>query len=177
MMVNWDAYQPYDPGVDGLLENLPRRDAKRAFDKLMNARQERFNALERLLVNNGALDILDTSDTSIQIVDDWFINNVTGDARTSRLDNTWYSVVNDIALYLGDIAIERNPSIGWVMFTHGKKDMAYQRHVLMGFNVPNRLYNVDIDYAVATYGQRRVSGHVDPPGYFLEVLQSIGADA
>ena len=58
-----------------------------------------------------------------------------------------------LALFIGDVMIERCPNLKWVMFDKGTKNVAYQRHVLMGFTkVANPKYNVDPDLNLATYG-------------------------
>lgn len=69
-----------------------------------------------------------------------------------------YSIVNDAALFLGDVMIERCPGLRWEFFTGGKKDAAYQHHVIMGFTrLPNPKFNVDIDRNVATYAHRIIA--------------------
>jgi hypothetical protein len=37
----------------------------------------------------------------------------------------WYSVVHDVALFLGDLMIARCPELRWEFFTGGKKNVAY----------------------------------------------------
>ena len=75
-------------------------------------------------------------------------------------------MVNDVALFLGDVLIERCPGLHWEFFTWGKKNAAYQRHVIMGFSrVPNPKYNIDIDAAVAAYGHRIVASRGSVPRY------------
>ncbi|MCA1696163.1 MAG: hypothetical protein LC749_16370 [Actinobacteria bacterium] len=41
----------------------------------------------------------------------------------------WYSVVNDIGLYLGDMMISRSSRLQWVFFDKLKDDAAYQLKV------------------------------------------------
>jgi hypothetical protein len=101
----------------------------------------------------------DGSDTAIQDLNDWFVANVEPDPdNPGRLSPEWYSVVHDVALFLGDLIIERCPGLRWEFFTGGKNDVAYQRQVLAGFTqVPNSKYNLDLDRRVATYGHRIVA--------------------
>jgi hypothetical protein len=174
--VQWDAYEVYDPGVSGLLEQLPRRDARRAFDKLMASREHRTGELRRLLGANGIE--LGADDGSIDVLDGWFVATVQGSTADKRLDSTWYSVVNDIALFLGDVMIERSGGrLRWEFFTHGKRNLAYQQHVIMGFSrVKNPRYNVDIDYLVSAYGIEALSDR-SLSGRFLLWLCSAMADA
>jgi hypothetical protein len=174
--VEWEAYEVYDPGAHGLLEQLPRRDARRAYERLMASRAHRADELRRLLAANGIE--LGTDDTSIDALDRWFVATVQGDAAAKRLESKWYSVVNDIALFLGDAMIARSGGqLRWEFFTHGKRDLAYQRHVIVGFSgVKNPRYNVDIDYLVAAYGIEALSDR-SLSGRFLLWLCSAVADA
>lgn len=157
MTVDWDGYEVYDPGVSAPLNTLPRADARRAFNKLMEERPARAETLRCLLKANGVA--LVGTDSGIQDLNDWFVANVEDDAdNPGRLLPDWYSVVNDVALFLGDVIIERCPGLRWEFYTGGKKDVSFQRHVLMGFSqVPNPKYNLDLDRAVATYGHRIVA--------------------
>ncbi len=55
--------------------------------------------------------------------------------------------------------IERHPNLRWEFFTWGAKNVAYQRHVIMGFGSEDPKFhtNIDIDRNVATYGHRVVA--------------------
>jgi hypothetical protein len=109
--VDWDGYEPYDPGVRGPLHELPRAAARAAFHRLMDSRRERRTALARLLEANGLR--LDQSDGGLQALDNWFKKSVEPDPEKEpgTLMPIWYSVVNDMALYLGDTIIERAPAL------------------------------------------------------------------
>jgi hypothetical protein len=158
MSVDWGDYESFDPGVSVPLHELPKREAKAAFDRLMAAKDARIDALRGLLKRNGIE--LGTSDDALQDLNDWFRSEVEADPNNAgRLRPIWYSVVNDIALFLGDLIIERAPNIRWTFFDKGTKDVSFQRHVLTGFaKVKNPKYNVDIDRLVATYGHRIIAG-------------------
>jgi hypothetical protein len=41
--MNWDDHVIFDPGVDRPLHELPRKEAKAAFDRLMDVRHERID--------------------------------------------------------------------------------------------------------------------------------------
>jgi hypothetical protein len=161
--MNWDGYEIYHPGVAGPVHELPRADARREFDALMKAAPERIEMLRQLLRANSAE--LAGTDAGIQDLNDWFIVNVEADPdRPGRLLPEWYSVVRDVALFLGDTLIGRCPGLRWEFFTWGKKDVSYQRHVIMGFSqVPNPKYNLDLEAAVAAYGHRIVASRGSVP--------------
>jgi hypothetical protein len=173
MSMDWDEYAIYDPGVSAPLNMLPRAEARAAFDRLMAARPARVEMLRRLLKANG-LD-LGTTDSAIQDLDDWLRTHVQEDpAHPGRLLPEWYSVVNDIALFLGELMIQRRPALRWTFHTGGRKNVSYQRHVLTGFDeVPNPRYNVDIDRLVATYAHQIIEGQEIEQATFYRLLQAV----
>lgn len=156
--VKWKDYEPYDPGVDRPLHEVGRTEARAAFKRLMDAKAHRIDELRVLLDRNGVP--LDSSSQGLQSVNGWFFAAITGNRDTGRLDPIWYSVVNDLGLYLGEIMIERAPGLRWEMFDRGKADSSFQRAVIMGFtSVQNPKYNVDIDFLVGSYAHRVVLGN------------------
>jgi hypothetical protein len=161
----WDDYEIYDPGVFGPLNALPRREARQAYNMLMEAKPGRIETLRKLLWANGVE--LASTDAAIQDLNDWFRDNVEADTgRPGSLLPGWYSVVNDVALFLGEVMIERCPGLHWEFFIWGKKNAAYQRHVIMGFSrVLNPKYEIDIDAAVAAYAHRIVASRGSVPHY------------
>lgn len=172
MSMDWDDYEIYDPGVFGVLGDLPRKDARRAFDRLMEQRDHRVEQLRALLAANGV--VLGEDDDAVQGVNDWFRDNVEADPRArDRLAPEWYSVVNDLALFLGDVMIARDPRLQWTFFTAGKRDTAYQRHVLTGFDSPNPKMNFDIDDALAGYAHQVVLGMSPRRDEFVRWIRSI----
>jgi hypothetical protein len=174
--VNWNDYEIYDPGVAGPLDQVPRGEARRAFKQLMEAKLARVETLRRLLAANGVQ--LGTTDDAIQSLNGWFRANVEADPdHPGRLLPDWYSVVNDVGLFLGDVIIERCPGLRWEFYTWGKKDVSYQRHVIMGFTqVPNPKYNIDIDRRVATYGHRIVASRGSVLSYGKVTVRGVEID-
>lgn len=158
MSVDWGDYEPFDPGIHGPLHEVPRREARAAFGRLMAAKGARIEALRQLLKRNGV--DLDTNDDALQDLNDWFRREVEPDpSNDGRLRPIWYSVVNDLGLFLGEVIIGRSSNVHWTFFDKGAKDVSFQRHVLTGFSkVKNAKYNVDLDRLVATYGHRVSSG-------------------
>jgi len=165
MSVNWDSYEIYHPGVVGRLRALPRAEARRAFEGLMNAKPARIQMLRRLLDANRMK--LSASNEAIQDLNDLYRLNVEPDPdEPGRLLPVWYSVTNDVALFLGDVMIERCPGLEWKFFTWGARNASYQRHVIMGFSrVLDEKYNIDIDRAIAAYGHRVVASRGSIPNY------------
>ena len=120
-----------------------------------------------------------TTDVAVQDLNDWFRTHVQEDPhKPGRLLPDWYSVVNDIGLFLGDQMIARCPRLRWEFFTWGKKNVSYQRHVIMGFGTedPKFKTNIDIDIAVATYAHRIVASHGSVPGYGTHSVRGVEID-
>lgn len=155
--MDWSGYEVYHPGVFGSLNTLPRDEARQVFNEVMDEKSVRIEMLRRLLKANGME--LDDSDSGIQDLNDWFMASVEADpANPGRLLPEWYSVVNDVALFLGDVIIERCPGLRWEFYTWGKKNVSYQRHVIMGFSkMSNPKVNLDLDRRVAAYGHQIVA--------------------
>ncbi len=170
-MVGWDGYGPYMPLHEGLLGDLTRKQAREEFNHLMGEKAARIRELRSLLRANEVRCGVD--DQAIQDLNDWFRVNVQANPdRPERLENIWYAVVNDIALDLGDVIISRSPGLRWTMFVSGKRNIAYQRHVIAGFTgVANPKYCVDIDIFVATYAHQVIAGEqVEADGFLRAVL-------
>lgn len=171
MPVDWGDYRSFDPGVDRPLHEVSRREAREHFERLMAEKPARKQALAELLARNGVE--LDRSERSLRELGEWFCDNVEPDPRDpERLAPRWYAVVNDIALYLGDILIERRPGLRWELFTAGDRDMSYQRPVIMGFNVSNPHFNVDFDWAIGVEGHCIVAGEPGEPDALVEMLRA-----
>ncbi len=175
--MDWDGYEVRHPGVFTLLNTLPRAEARRAFSKVMEEKAARIEMLRCVLKAQG-LDLAST-DAGIQDLNDWFLANVEADPdNPGQLPPEWYSVVHDVALFLGEVIIERCPGLGWTLYTGGKKNVSYQHHVLVGFSkVPNPKYNLDLDRRVAAYGHQILAtrgsvaryGHVTVRGVEIDV--------
>ncbi|MFI7064665.1 hypothetical protein ACIBL3_26980 [Kribbella sp. NPDC050124] len=166
MTVLWGDYSAFDPGVSSPLHEVSKRQARAAFNRLMADKDERVAELRRLLQLNG-ID-LEPSDFGLQKLNDWFRAAVEGDPATGRLRSIWYGVVNDLALFLGDVMIQRCPTLHWTFYDKGAKDLSFQRHVIMGFSkVPNPKYNVDIDFLLGSYAHRIVANQEEERDAFV----------
>lgn len=177
MSVDWNGYEPYVPPHYGPLHEMPRSQARECYKHLMAAKPERIEQLRKLLDANGVR--LDSSDAGIQALNDWLRENVEPSMdNPERLHNLWYAVVNDVGLFLGDILISRYSGLRWEMFTAGRKNVAYHKHVIVGFaHVPNPRYNIDIDRLVATFAYRVVKGLPEASDYFLTVIRAAATRA
>ena len=175
MSVDWDGYQPYHPGIDRPLRELPRKEARAAYDRMMASKGERIEALKRLLRTNGIE--LDDSNESIQALNDWFRRELEPDPEDPGAPHPqWFAVIHDIGMYFGDLIVERAPGLEWQFFDKGKKDVSYQHPVLMGFDVPNPKYNADIPWAVNLYAHRLLNDAAEGEDeYLVELVESVVA--
>lgn len=140
MSVSWGDYSPFDPGVARPLHEVTGREARAAFRRLMDAKRERGSELRRLLDGNGV--VLAGADAGLQLVNDWFLSEVEGVSGTGRLRSLWYAVVNDLALFLGDVMIERRLNLQWVLFDKRARDVcvsAARDHGVRGRGQPEVL--------------------------------------
>lgn len=163
MTVDWDAYHPFDPGVEGPAATLPRRDARRLFDALMAARGARLEMLSRLVATDGIQ--LSMDDLAVQRLNDWFVANLEMDESVpGRPAPRWFAVAHDVALFLGEVMISRHPHLRWEFFVWGQKNVSYHRHVIMGLATENPRFrtNIDIDLMVSGYAHRVLNARGTP---------------
>jgi hypothetical protein len=176
--MDWSDYEIFDPGVDRPLKEVSRAQAKTHFDLMMASREERREQLSRLVGRESLT--LGSSDEDLLALERWFRRSVEPDPSASgRLEPTWYSVVNDIGLHLGEVIIERSGRVlRWELYLAGRKNVAYQRPVIMGFTgVANPTYNVDADLAVARYAHALVIGRDPDEGRFTLIVGDAVASA
>ena len=147
--MDWKDYEPFDPQLDRPLFELDRKSARLAYERLMEAKPKRVAQLVKLANRNGTH--LDTSDEGVQRLNDLLYGDINDDlAGHGELDANWLCVANDSGLFLGDVLISRNPNLYWEFFVWGKKDAAYQRPVVMGFEESvDPKFNVDFPLRIA----------------------------
>jgi hypothetical protein len=158
--MDWDAYEPYE-GTDRPYDELPRDEARAHYNRLMTEKRARIDSLRRLLAANGLE--LSTDDKHLRELDEWFRANVEADPYDrSRSSSLWLSVCVDLGLFIGDAIIEREPGVRWHFFVGkrlwGRRHIADQRPVLVGFDVPNPQYVVDPLRLVYDYAFRIIQG-------------------
>jgi hypothetical protein len=186
MSIVWDNYEFYDPGFPGVLttnfglDQVPRVEARRVYKRCMATKPERLVMLERLLAANGV--VLGRTDEAVQELNDWFVASVEPDPEPppGQIDWPWLSVCHDVALFLGEVMIERHPNLRWEFFTWGgKRSVSYHRNVIMGFNSEDSgplsnlvLYRTVKSYAVRiieSKGSIPVCGVVEVRGVKIDV--------
>jgi len=175
--IDWDGYEPYTTGAVEPPRALSRSEARQVFRRCMETKNARVAMLGRLLKANGVE--LGSADSAIQELNDWFLANVEADpAQPGRLAPNWYSVTHDVALFLGDVMIERHPSLRWEFFTWGKTNVAFQRHVIMGFSTedPKLHTNIDIDDRVTAYAHQIIEARGSIPIHGIVEVRGVRVD-
>ncbi|WP_148281461.1 hypothetical protein [Tsukamurella sp. 1534] len=135
--VNWGDYEEYTVISPTRPEDDTRDGARAQYENWLAQKPQRKQQFRKLLELNGIPT--GTDDASIQAVNDWFIANVEGHnppipEAPGMLSSRWYSVVIDIAIYLGDIIIDRYPNLYWQFFTPDDENyFGYQKPVIRGF--------------------------------------------
>ncbi|WP_153004095.1 hypothetical protein [Microbacterium testaceum] len=170
MTVDWTNYKPDWPPFEGPLSSLSRKEAKISFEHFMKERNTRVTELKGLLKRNGiALDFIEGD---LQNVNDWFIQNVERCERDpDKLENLWYSVIQDLSAFMGEMIIYRHPNLHWEFFTGRKIDISYQHPVIMGFdNIPKVRMEMNISAPLVTYATRVVRQLPVRPDHFVAIV-------
>jgi len=169
MSIDWNGYAPYELRFEGPRNELSRSQAREEFEHIMAARVERRDQLASLLEVNGVE--LSNTDAEIQELNDWLVDNIEESDHTPGVpESWWFAVTFDVAIFLGDVVIDRAPGLHWSLFTAGERDISYQRPVIVGFaKVKNPKYNLDFDRLLATWAYQIVAGN-RPPSTLAEVI-------
>jgi hypothetical protein len=82
-------------------------------------------------------------------------------------------VVNDIALLLGDRIVEQSgQTLRWELSKRDKRSVSYHRPVIVGFDVKNPNYSLDLDLLIGMYGHRVIQGQPSDPDFFQSLVTS-----
>jgi hypothetical protein len=165
------VYRIYEAKVDRPLHEVPRKVAQQAFDWFLQQREERIKQLVQFAREDGWKIKFDRS--SLEDLHAWFYKQVADTRGTGdRPPGFVYSLCKDIGIFLGELIIANTSCLDWKLFVWGKKEMSYQRPVLMGFNVPNPKYYIDPDYVLSQYAHRIFAGGKFEAGLFKAIYDS-----
>ncbi|WP_237158285.1 hypothetical protein [Mycobacteroides franklinii] len=133
---NWDGYEPFAPiGGQTWWADLSKEDAVRRCEDIASRTDERMAALAALTRVNGFE--LGSAPKDIENLSQWLIYSVE-DAGLNTYRPGWESVVDDIAIFLGHILIDRIPHLHWTVNIKGTRRTTphFQETVLGGFKNP-----------------------------------------
>lgn len=171
--VDWNDYRPFDPGVTGPWHELSREDAERVYERVMQTRYERIGALRELLRRNGVE--LRESNEGIRQLEEWLRRSAEADpADPGRPDPIWLAVAYDVGVFLGEVMHQRRGDLRWEFFRWGMRDISYQRPVIMGFDVPNKRYNIDPILLASSVAFQAIQGDRNSSD-LVDVLERAGA--
>lgn len=157
----WGSYPLNESPPHWLLSEMPRVQARRSFEQTMALREQRINVLTDLLAGFGIK--VSENYGGVQRMNDWFVESVRPLQERNLPDGRTLSLCEDIALLLGDLLISRHPRLRWEFFIWGRKNIAYQSHVIMGFPEwrPNSRDNLDLPGIVYGYAAHVLSERLD----------------
>lgn len=172
-------YTLFDPQTDGPLHELSRKEAQRAYDAFISGRHHRIDQLSRLLEDSG-IHLPDfecvnrvVTESSLDAIGDWFYVQVSAERPCERPSALVFSIAVDIGILMGDLLIASSSGLRWTLCIDGKSNIYYHRPVIIGFNVANKGYCIDIDYLLCQYAYRIIrDGRREP-----HILSSIFATA
>lgn len=170
-------YSIFNPKVNKPLHELTRKEARIAHNWFINNINTRIEELKCLVERQGV--VLDFSEESLVDLHKWFCTLVVMESEAGGSEPTpeLLSICNDIGMYISEIAIKKFPNIHWAFHTFGKKSLHYQRSVLMGFNVKNKNYSVDVDLILCGYAFRILKGNPPSENMFLAILDDLFSKA
>ncbi len=130
--MQWGTYAIVRIPFPGMDDELARAEARANFEALMAQKAQRIQMLSDLLALNGIA--LTKDEAGVQELNDFFCDNVSEDPdRPRAVLPEWLSVCFDVALFLGDLLIERHPQLRWDLHVWGKSNINYQHPVIVGF--------------------------------------------
>lgn len=162
----------FDPGVDRPLHVVSREDAERHFRLFVESIPARLEMLSSLCAHDGLA--LDFTAASLKGLDDWLPRQIdrVQDGGPPAPTPESLSICNDVGMYLGEYVIKIADGVRWVLSTHRKSDVYYQRPVLQGFKgAKNRFYSVDFDYVLCQYAFRLTEGGEREPGLIPDLVE------
>lgn len=177
--VDWGPYPDMDFGVESLLAEVAPSETKEVRASYLEHRKDRLWALKVLLSSHDVE--LTGSEESLRELNEWFVRNVDRSAEdAARLAPIWYSVVNDIALYLGELMIRKTGTLEWIAevdkevlspldssFVDQDEAPGLVIGRRRGQSVESRMA---LDELIAGYGHAVITGHHVDPDYFLDLL-------
>jgi hypothetical protein len=170
-------YDIFDPEVTTGLAKCDAKTAEAFFRRYTGTIGDRVNLLQAWMANGGkhgnrqALN-LDFSKESIENLQNWLDQELLNERKGPSPDRAYLlSLGTDVGMYLGECIRRKASSVEWRMFTGSKKDIAFQRPVLMGFNTPNKKYNIDCGFLAGQYVHRLLDGQPPEAGWFVKIVE------
>lgn len=146
----WNSYELNEVTPYWARQQMPRREARAEFNRTMVQKESRVAKL-RLLLDGYGISLAGT-DALVQELNDWFVGVMSPLDDRYVPDGVSLSICEDVALFLGDVMISRHPELRWEFFTWGKRNVAYQSHVITGFPFDDPKLHTNLDLSRIVYG-------------------------
>ena len=166
-----DTYVIFDPKVDRPLHEMPRNDAKAAYNWFISQKDERIEVLKRYAHELGFS--LDDEFNAIEQLHNLLVAEVHKDSVRDVPSTRVFSLCNDIAIFISEMLVRNGSSLQWTFYIANENDLSYQRPVITGFNVKNNNYSVDIDYVLCQYAHRLSQGGNQEEGLLRRIYESM----
>jgi hypothetical protein len=147
-------YPIYTPPHNGDLKQMGRKEARICYKHFLATIEDRIEILKEFL---GVGDRLDYSMESMKLLDELFPKIVLSckfSAVVEKPSKQVLSFARDVGIYRGNAVTKNVESVHWEFYTRGKTFAAYQRPVLMGYDLPSKTYCVDPIGGLQTYAFR-----------------------
>jgi hypothetical protein len=166
------GYQAFEPTVGGPLAQASPGLARSSFEKLMAELDGRLAQLASLTGSAGV--VLNLTVESVDALERWFCTTVERDERNpQKLMPIWYSVANDVGLYISEVAIRNIAGLGW-QFNENSRAESFQRHVIGEVSQPGGAGWVwDVPMSVVSLGYEVIDGKRPQLPFFSTVLRDL----
>ncbi len=164
--IEWDGYEPYDPGVADPPNRLSRSEARQVFKRRMGAKSAHIEMLGRLLKANGnGIGTDERLQSRISTTGFWPASRLTLDSPAGsrptgiRWHTTWRCSRR------GDNRAAPAPALGVLHLGQDKRRVPASRDHGLQTEDPKFHTNVDIDRMVATYAHQIIEARGSIPAY------------
>ena len=168
-MTLWGDYEIFDPQVEHPLAEVTPAEARAHFKLVLETKEHRVQELRKLARAAGIE--LDGSEETLQRFNDWFAMYVKPDPdNPEHARGRWLSVCHDLSLFLADLIIAKHHHLQWKL-EGAKRDISYQRPVLVGFRNAHPTYGVDLYFALTQYAGALVRREQEDRDFFVQLLR------
>jgi hypothetical protein len=165
-------YRPFEPMVRGALAQADPQLARQNYDKLMGELDGRLGQLAALTSSVGVT--LDLTIGSVDAVESWLCGSIersTDDPQ--KLMPVWYSVANDVGLYIGEVATRNIAGLAW-QFNENRASEGFQRHVIGEKSLPGGAgWTWDVSMSVVSLAYEVIDGKRPRLPFFSKVLRDL----
>ena len=161
-----EKYSIFDPKVDMPLHELPRKEARAAYDWFLSQRESRIQVLTQYSLESGIC----LKKNGIEKLHNLLVAEVHKEGLREVPTARVYSLCNDIAIFISEMLIRNSASLKWKFYVAHERDVSYHRPVIVGFKVKSK--RVDIDFILCQYAHRLSQGGEKEEGFLRRIYDS-----